>query len=796
MPEQFVLVIEGGSRAGERVAMAGDRFTIGRKPGNSLVVQDASVSGNHCELLRTADGWLLRDLGSTNGTFVDGARISLPTNLRAGAKFALGTVVFLVGAGSVAPPAPSTSDEINLDEIGIDPPAATISPAAIAKPAAPAQPAASGNDLDFVEDEPSSHVASASGPSSSGPASTAHIPSPGSTVNLSPAAAAAMGIRTAGAPASFGPAGADDSVVTDAKTLDRAREAAAGEARRGRLLAVGGGIVVIGALSVAGWLVLGNDNSGGPALRTPPVVAGNLLTGSAASFEIDPENTKPSVRWQFRDLGFEIENDAQGAANGGGEQGESLVIGFTTSLTKAATGARSIEAAFKGPGMARATCDSVRVQSGQTVRFAAHALTTKDAVGAIQLVFRMKGEGARRVLRAGPRTSTPGAFQRIEGVCAVPPGCDQVSLSLTAAGGASGGSVYFDDAELLTGGEPAGTPPVVRREIEFDGDVIDGRVRRIERDLLYSMGLATMAAGRPAREWNLAREGEAFVAIGPAGKTGSVSLRLEGGDTAVTYHYKKEGGAELSLHWAADRAFANEFFVRGASATGRYRGEFKEAACRSIVFGEELLRLRATFEPETSVRTVVEGPVVKILVALPESLKITLQFGFEEEKRRAMDLDLQAEDAAKKGLPGPSIRLRSQILEEFPFERALVERNELKRDQEQAKGLKAAGEIDRRIKDAAFFKIPDAFRDARVMAQKLATAYEGTDVAELARASIVTIDRALAETEAALGERDASRLRTISRVFGAGKATQLSAYIESYLKTHYPNTAAATGGGN
>jgi FHA domain/Domain of unknown function (DUF1707) len=53
---------------------AGDSFTIGRSPECDLAIADTTVSRVHATLERTADGWLLTDLTSTNGTRVNGWR--------------------------------------------------------------------------------------------------------------------------------------------------------------------------------------------------------------------------------------------------------------------------------------------------------------------------------------------------------------------------------------------------------------------------------------------------------------------------------------------------------------------------------------------------------------------------------------------------------------------------------------------------------------------------------------------------------------------------------------------------
>ena len=54
----------------------GERLRIGREPGCGLVIDHSSVSRQHAELYRAGDRWHVRDLGSKNGSFVDGIAIS------------------------------------------------------------------------------------------------------------------------------------------------------------------------------------------------------------------------------------------------------------------------------------------------------------------------------------------------------------------------------------------------------------------------------------------------------------------------------------------------------------------------------------------------------------------------------------------------------------------------------------------------------------------------------------------------------------------------------------------------
>jgi len=52
-----------------------EKITVGRLADNTLHIEDDSVSSRHAELIQKGEAYLLRDLGSTNGTFVNGSQI-------------------------------------------------------------------------------------------------------------------------------------------------------------------------------------------------------------------------------------------------------------------------------------------------------------------------------------------------------------------------------------------------------------------------------------------------------------------------------------------------------------------------------------------------------------------------------------------------------------------------------------------------------------------------------------------------------------------------------------------------
>jgi hypothetical protein len=78
----------------------GTTFTIGRRNDCDLRVADLSVSRLHARLDRSQDGWLLSDLGSHNGTRVNGWLVREPVGVRAGDVLQFGTATFVIQAGA------------------------------------------------------------------------------------------------------------------------------------------------------------------------------------------------------------------------------------------------------------------------------------------------------------------------------------------------------------------------------------------------------------------------------------------------------------------------------------------------------------------------------------------------------------------------------------------------------------------------------------------------------------------------------------------------------------------------
>ncbi|RKS77887.1 zinc ribbon protein [Motilibacter peucedani] len=74
-PGSALLVVRRGPNAGSRFLLDEDVTTAGRHPESDIFLDDVTVSRRHAEFVRTPDGFLVRDVGSLNGTYVNRQRI-------------------------------------------------------------------------------------------------------------------------------------------------------------------------------------------------------------------------------------------------------------------------------------------------------------------------------------------------------------------------------------------------------------------------------------------------------------------------------------------------------------------------------------------------------------------------------------------------------------------------------------------------------------------------------------------------------------------------------------------------
>jgi len=100
----FQLIMRAGPTPGKTFFLEKDRMVLGRDLANDIAISDPEVSRSHASFSIRDEGVFIEDLGSTNGSFLNGERISTPQQLRSGDVITLGeNIVLLFEKGSYDP---------------------------------------------------------------------------------------------------------------------------------------------------------------------------------------------------------------------------------------------------------------------------------------------------------------------------------------------------------------------------------------------------------------------------------------------------------------------------------------------------------------------------------------------------------------------------------------------------------------------------------------------------------------------------------------------------------------------
>jgi pSer/pThr/pTyr-binding forkhead associated (FHA) protein len=87
------LLVTGGNLAGTTITLADQQITIGRAADATLVLTDDYASTRHARLFPQNGEWILEDLGSTNGTYLDRQKVTQPVPVPAGVPIRIGKTV-------------------------------------------------------------------------------------------------------------------------------------------------------------------------------------------------------------------------------------------------------------------------------------------------------------------------------------------------------------------------------------------------------------------------------------------------------------------------------------------------------------------------------------------------------------------------------------------------------------------------------------------------------------------------------------------------------------------------------
>jgi hypothetical protein len=503
------------------------------------------------------------------------------------------------------------------------------------------------------------------------------------------------------------------------------------------------GIVVL-VLALAGggvwwWL---NRSEGAPRSTTRPVetVQGNLL-GDESSFEAERDS------WTATEDAPQV---------------------FSRSPREAASGLYGMGVELGQGEWARRRSKAVAVDSGKELLARVQAQAAEGVTLRLGIEFgHGQGDAAQlpgfvawsRPLEAGSQAHA------LELAADVPPGFDRACV-LVDARATSAGRAGFDDAILTVRG-PAGKPAAEAGEAHLflHGD---------------PHGLALLARG--PRVIFSALE---FVREGGNGSV-PIAARADGMRILVVPAPGEQASRKLTLlvdGELARKGIATLGADKSAKDSG-YRshggGDFERAGVGTLLFGagHDLVALRcAAF----AVKAVREPGGVRVALEFAEApAELVLQTDFRDERRAAGDVAHAARAAGRKDL-GECLRLWRSLLDDYPFEEALVKEAEEARARLVQQGLGELRVVRADIERARFFALPELYLRCRDRALRIGTSYAGSEVDVEARELAASLEGDLVGARSARDAAERQRLAAILRALEAAKATGLAAEVQGAL---------------
>lgn len=88
------LLVTAGDKTGLEIALSGRQLAIGRAGDSDLVIDDEYASTHHAKLVFINGDWMIQDLDSTNGTFLDGQKVATPMVVAMNTQVRVGQTTF------------------------------------------------------------------------------------------------------------------------------------------------------------------------------------------------------------------------------------------------------------------------------------------------------------------------------------------------------------------------------------------------------------------------------------------------------------------------------------------------------------------------------------------------------------------------------------------------------------------------------------------------------------------------------------------------------------------------------
>lgn len=122
----FLLVVMRGRSKVSAHKLGPGSSVVGRQEGCQLQVKSSQVSRRHCELTEVGGKLVVKDLGSSNGTLINGKKVEGSQPLEPGDTLTVGNVTFRVERSDVAGPARKASDTAEVEAVAIAEPVSDV----------------------------------------------------------------------------------------------------------------------------------------------------------------------------------------------------------------------------------------------------------------------------------------------------------------------------------------------------------------------------------------------------------------------------------------------------------------------------------------------------------------------------------------------------------------------------------------------------------------------------------------------------------------------------------------------
>jgi hypothetical protein len=285
--------------------------------------------------------------------------------------------------------------------------------------------------------------------------------------------------------------------------------------------------------------------------------------------------------------------------------------------------------------------------------------------------------------------------------------------------------------------------------------------------------------------------GMSFASEGRAGEPQAPRMAL----SAATEEHGLRLSASAATQGASFALFVEAGLAAGGLATtgpGGYRThqtEFVREGADSILIGRGRDLVRLVCAEARAVRGAPEAGGFRLEVDLAGAAQVFLQTSFRQERDAAQTLAREARAAEQQGRLGEALGLWGRVLDEVPFEEALVAEAESTRGRLEQAGHAQLQELGVRLERARFFRLIEIFRRCRDEALALQARYAPSSVAEAAAALVAEIDRDSAGLNAELFAAERARLAAIEAGLRESGSVRLADRVRERL------TELSSGGG-